>query len=183
MVKSPRRPPLIVTLRFDAETFAWLEILRTRHYPPRLNLVPAHLTLFHQLPGDQADDVLETARRLAEDTAPVPLQFTRPISLGNGVALEVESVPLSELRARFAAEWFDDLTTQDRQRFRPHVTIQNKVALREARALQSDLERDWRPATGSGEGVLIWRYLAGPWTLEDDVAFLRSGPDVAPGWG
>lgn len=181
MVKSPRRPPLIVTLRFDAETFAWLDALRTRHFPAHLNLVPAHLTLFHQLPGDRAVDVLETARRLAGDTASIPLQFTRPVSLGNGVALEVVSVPLSELRARFAAEWFHDLTNQDRQRsFRPHVTIQNKVAPAEARVLQSELEREWQPATATGEGLLIWRYLAGPWALEDDIAFSRPGAGLDP---
>jgi 2'-5' RNA ligase len=171
MIKSPRRPPLIVTLRFDAETFARLDALRTRHFPARLNIVPAHLTLFHHLPGDRTDDVVETARRLAAQTPIIPLRIARPVSLGNGVALEIESVPLSELRARFAAEWHDDLTPQDRQRFRPHVTIQNKVAPAEARTLLAQLAHDWRPMTASGEGLLVWRYLAGPWALEAESPF------------
>lgn len=168
---SSRRPPLIVTLRFDAETFKRLEELRTAHFPAHLNLVPAHLTLFHHLPGERCDAVMETARRLSADTAPFSLEMTGLVSLGHGVAIAVTSAALSELRARFAADWHDDLSAQDRQRFRPHVTIQNKVNAGTAATLKSLLERDWQPWTGRGEGLLIWRYLAGPWSLEDEVSF------------
>ncbi|WP_228763515.1 2'-5' RNA ligase family protein [Brevundimonas sp. SPF441] len=45
--------PLIVTAALDARAFAYFEALRRRHFPPHLNQIPAHLTLFHALPGDQ----------------------------------------------------------------------------------------------------------------------------------
>ena len=46
--------PLILTLALDAATQSWLESMRRAHFPPARNLVPAHVTLFHALPGDQA---------------------------------------------------------------------------------------------------------------------------------
>src|SRR5690606_9346017 len=52
--KSDRRKmvgqPLIVTATFGAADQAWLEDLRRAHYPQERNQVPAHLTLFRQLP-------------------------------------------------------------------------------------------------------------------------------------
>lgn len=175
MVKSPRRPPLIVTLRFDATTFATLDGLRTEHYPSRLNLVPAHLTLFHNLPGDQAAEVIATAHDLARETPPFALRITKPFSLGQGVALTVDCPALAAFRARFAADWQADLTPQDRQPFRPHVTIQNKVAHAEAAQLLQRLLDTWQPLMGRGEGLQVWRYLAGPWALEADISFDPSG--------
>ena len=50
--------PLILTLMLDAGTQAWLEALRRAHFPPGRNLVPAHVTLFHALPGAEGDAVL-----------------------------------------------------------------------------------------------------------------------------
>lgn len=180
MTTSSRRPPLIVTLRFDARTFALLDAMRTKHFPAHLNLVPAHLTLFHHLPGDRTGEVIATAERLAADTAPFSVLLDGVLDLGAGVAIEATSVILSELRQRFAAEWHDDLTAQDKQRFRPHVTIQNKVARSTAAELRTQLARDWKPVPAVAEGLLIWRYLAGPWTLECDVSFegCRHANDV-----
>jgi 2'-5' RNA ligase len=52
---------------------------------------------------------------------------------------------------------------QDSQRFQPHVTIQNKVAPDEARALHRRLSAEFQPFTIRGEGLILWRYLGGPW--------------------
>ena len=45
--------PLILTLAFDEATFARFDGLRRRHFPDALNLIPAHATLFHHLPGEE----------------------------------------------------------------------------------------------------------------------------------
>ncbi len=83
--------------------------------------------------------------------------------LGRGVAFEVACPPLVALREALAADWRDRLTAQDRQGYRPHVTIQNKVTPAEARTTQ---ERALgRPAHREGElqGLRLWHYRGGPW--------------------
>ena len=42
--------PIILTATFGDGDNGWLQQLRRDHYPAELNRVPAHLTLFHQLP-------------------------------------------------------------------------------------------------------------------------------------
>lgn len=164
-------PPLIVTLALDAESFAWLDALRQAHFPPARNFLKAHLTLFHKLPGGEAEAVGAVLRAVAADVEPLPLVFAEPMFLGRGVAVRVESAALHAVRARLAQRWRAWLTAQDRQGFRPHVTIQNKVAPERARALHADLAAGWAPRTGTGPGLVLWRYLGGPWAHVEDVAF------------
>jgi hypothetical protein len=55
------------------------------------------------------------------------------------------------------------LTPQDAAGWRPHVTIQNKVAPHEARALLRRLSQDFQPRRVAIGGLAIWRYRGGPW--------------------
>jgi len=55
------------------------------------------------------------------------------------------------------------LTPQDQAPWRAHVTIQNKVAPREARALQRRLSATFEPRPLAIRGLAAWRYLDGPW--------------------
>ena len=75
------------------------------------------------------------------------------------------------LRRELAATFADQLTPQDRQGFGPHVTIQNKVDPANARALRDTLSEAFIPLEGVGEGLLLWRYLDGPWALEAEFGF------------
>ncbi len=163
-------PALILTLALDPITFDLLDSLRRRHFPPALNLIPAHLTLFHKLPGDRLEAVAQSIAAAAPP-APIPLTIAGLRLLGRGVAFEVSSPPLGELRAHLARHWRDVLTPQDRQAFHPHVTIQNKTSPPAARALRDDLARTFQPIQARGVGVLVWRYLQGPWRLERRVDF------------
>ena len=43
--------PLILTLTLDEATQAYFNDLRRQHFPPNINYLAAHLTLFHHLPG------------------------------------------------------------------------------------------------------------------------------------
>src|SRR5215217_6904909 len=61
--------PLVLTLALDAATAAWLEALRRAHFPPERNLVPAHVTLFHALPGEA---IAAVRAALAEECAALP---------------------------------------------------------------------------------------------------------------
>ena len=51
------RPPFVLTLEMDGESFARFNELRQAHYPPERNLVPAHVTLFHRLPGERGREI------------------------------------------------------------------------------------------------------------------------------
>jgi hypothetical protein len=43
------------------------------------------------------------------------------------------------------------------------VTVQNKVAPDEARALHRSLEETFAPFEVASVGLMLWRYLGGPW--------------------
>ncbi len=169
-------PPLILTLGFDAESFARLDGLRRRHFPPERNLIPAHLTLFHHLPGAEEPAIMAELARVTSAQAPMALTVAGLRSLGKGVAFAVDSPDLVALRARLASSFGHWLTPQDRQGFRPHVTIQNKVTPEAARDLLGRLQAGFSPWPATGEGLLLWRYLGGPWEARASVPFSPSAP-------
>ncbi|MBA2466617.1 MAG: 2'-5' RNA ligase family protein [Sphingomonas sp.] len=153
---------LIVTAELGPEDFAWLDALRRRHYPPERNQVPAHLTLFHALPPSSEQ---EARARLAEHAAgSAPKACIAGImNLGGGVALRVVSEGLNAIRDALAHDLHGLLGAQDSGGWRPHVTIQNKVAPKLARQLRESLESNFaeRPLRIAGLG--LHRYLGGPW--------------------
>jgi hypothetical protein len=124
--------------------------------------VPAHLTLFHHLPpGVQA----EVGRRLAAyaATAAPEAAIAGVIDLGGGTALRVESDGLEDIRYDLALALRGLLTPQDMAPWRPHVTVQNKVEPKEAKALQMRLRAEFERRPLAIKGLALWRYLDGPW--------------------
>ena len=63
------------------------------------------------------------------------------------------------------------LTAQDGQGWRPHVTVQNKVATGVARALLAELQAEFTPFHFTAPGLVLWRYLGGPWERRAAFAF------------
>lgn len=155
--------PLILTLAFDEATFARFDGLRRRHFPEHLNFIPAHATLFHHLPGDRERAVIETVASLARAEAPPEVAVTGVRFTGRGVAYTLESPRLEAFRGRLAQAFAEALTAQDRQGWRPHVTVQNKVRPETARALHAALAADFAPHRFTAPAALLWRYLGGPW--------------------
>ena len=155
--------PLILTLALDAGSSAFLQALREAHYPRGRHIVPAHVTLFHALPGAEIATI--AARLAAECTATPPsgAMLGPSRSLGHGVALTVSAPAVAALRERLAEAWRDWLTPQDAQSWRPHATIQNKVSAETAHALHAELSATLPPRAGTAEGLLLWHYRGGPW--------------------
>ena len=83
--------------------------------------------------------------------------------LGAGVAYHVESKDLIEFRHNLSQHYESLLIPQDRQPFRPHVTIQNKVHPDVAKALLAKLSETFTPFMVKATGLSLWRYLGGPW--------------------
>ena len=154
--------PFVVTLGLDAELQERLERARQQFFPEHRNIVPAHVSLFHHLPGSAEQDVLATLRSVCAVTAPFTVAITGILGLGRGTAYRVAASGV--LHGRLADAWRPMLTRQDSQPWRPHVTIQNKVDPGEARALQTQLSAGFTPFEGRAEAVLLWRYVGGPWS-------------------
>lgn len=163
--------PLIVTLKLDERSFAFFEAERQRYFPPERNFIPAHLTLFHHLPGAELPKVLSDIEAESQAQAPFSLNVPGLVFLGRGVAYRLESDALAKLRQNLARRWAPWLTPQDRQATRPHVTIQNKVDPQQARQLLSELESRFTPFEAQAEGLLLWRYLGGPWDAAGHFPF------------
>jgi len=155
--------PLILTLRMDDLSQQGFNRLREEHFPKARNFIPAHLTLFHKLPGDRGREISQALKDLCHRQAPFSPTATGLIFMGRGVGYRLESSALQSVRKRLADEWGPWLGPQDRQGFRPHVTVQNKVPPEEARALYRSLEETFVPFQVGAEGLMLWRYLGGPW--------------------
>jgi hypothetical protein len=153
---------IIVTATFGDGDNGWLQDLRRTHYPPERNRVPAHLTLFRQLPPSVEDELATRLARFAAARTPFA-SVVGIMDLGEGTALKVESDDLVRIRDELADVFQGLLTPQDLAFWRPHVTIQNKVARREARALQRELRATFRPRPLSIKALAAWRYRDGPW--------------------
>ncbi len=163
--------PLILTLALHADDQARFERLRTLHFPADRNLIPAHITLFHHLPGPEMEAIQQTLAQRCATLPPFPVAASGLRFLGRGVAYSLLAPELIALRADLARHWHDWLTPQDRQGYRPHVTIQNKATPEAARTLQQNLEAAFAPFTVRTEGLLLWRYLGGPWEAVGRHAF------------
>jgi hypothetical protein len=153
---------IIITAEFAPPDFAWLEGLRRAHYPADRNQVPVHLTLFHSLPPSLLD---EARRQLAcQASAPPPRAMIAGLmDLDGGAAFRVVSDDLDAIRDDLAEHFHGSLGAPDSAGWRPHVTIQNKVPPKEARALIASLERDFQPRPLGIAALALHRYLGGPW--------------------
>lgn len=165
------QPPLIVTAALDEGAFAWFEDLRQSHFPRHRNQVPAHLTLFHALPGRHERIVAQTLTAACKTRRACQLNVRGPWSLGNGVAYKIASPDLDDLRTNLAKTFSPWLTRQDQAPFRPHITVQNKATPDDARLLLEQLQLEFEPFPIFAEGLLLWRYLGGPWALVERFEF------------
>ncbi|MGY1743979.1 2'-5' RNA ligase family protein [Blastococcus sp. SYSU D00695] len=154
--------PLVVTLLLADEAQQRFDRLRAAHFPPERNVLAAHVTLFHALPGEHLARV-DADLAAAASRPPFGVAVTGVRSLGRGVAYALASPELAALRARLATAWEPWLTPQDRRPHAPHVTVQNKVDPAVARALHAELAASFVPETVPARGLGLWRYLGGPW--------------------
>jgi 2'-5' RNA ligase len=153
---------LIVTAEIAHRDFSWLEGLRRAHYPPESNQVPAHLTLFHAVAPSAEAELCARVSRIVRRRPP-RAEIAGLMDLGGGVAFRVVSPDLDEIREELAHDLHGLLGAQDSGGWRPHITIQNKVAPKFARALEDSLERNFAPRSLAIGGLGVHRYLSGPW--------------------
>lgn len=153
---------LIVTAELGMADQAWLDGLRRAHYPPDRNRLPAHLTIFHALPPSAQGELRTRLKQMAAERSPRAC-IEGLMDLGGGVAFRVVSPDLDRMRQELAGSFHGLLSAQDVGGWRPHITIQNKVAPKVARALLVAFDRDFRMRPLDIHGIGLHRYLGGPW--------------------
>jgi 2'-5' RNA ligase len=155
--------PIIVTALLGRSDQAMFDALRREHYPPGRNVLPAHLTLFHHLPPSVE---AELKHRLTEATRGIRAPSAKAaalMSLGRGVAVKVESPELATIRSELAEAFAGLMMPQDAGAWRPHITIQNKVAPSMAKLLLGALGKEFRAREVEIAGLATWYYRGGPW--------------------
>ncbi|WP_345719669.1 2'-5' RNA ligase family protein [Qipengyuania qiaonensis] len=163
--------PLIVTAQLPRDLHARFTAMRTAHFPPERNYLEAHVTLFHALPAMCEGEACILLKRLAAEFAPVAAQVEGMMSLGGGTAIRLSSHGMLEVRAMIADHFRGLLTQQDQHAPRLHVTVQNKVTAKEAKALQAVLAGEIEPGPFAFRGLQLFRYRGGPWEQIRDFTF------------
>lgn len=153
---------LIVTAEIGPPDRSWLEALRQANYPRERNQVPVHLTIFHALPPSAETELRTRLARTVRRPRP-RATIAGLMDLGGGVALRIVSLDLDSIRQELAEDLQGLLSVQDVGGWRPHITVQNKVPAKLARALKDKLERNFEPRPLAISGLGLQRYLGGPW--------------------
>ena len=163
--------PFVLTLELDGASFARFNELRQTHYLPERNLVPAHVTLFHRLPGERSREIKALLAGLAAERKRFAISAGEIKTLERGVAIFLHAPQLHAVREELAAEWRPFLTDQDRHGFRPHVTIANNIPAGEAQRIRLSIAASSLPRRIEAVGLHLWRYRDGPWQHEQLFRF------------
>jgi hypothetical protein len=156
--------PLILTLTLDETSQAFFDAQRKKYFPPKINYLGAHLTLFHALPGQEEVAITDyLAEVTASQPGPLPLAVTGLKFMGRGVMYTLANPTLPALHRRLQQQWQPWLSAQDQQGLRPHITVQNKVDPAVARALLAELVAGFKTFEVQGTGLAVWAYRGGPW--------------------
>ena len=167
--------PFILTAALPPDIQSWTEGLRRAHYPPERNHLHAHVTLFHSFAPSLLDELKDFIGRVTAEFAAPQAWVSGIMDLGSGTAIALMSEELLELRALIAEHFHGSLTDQDLYEPRPHITIQNKVSKKEARALQAHLAP--KVALYAEKGAFAFPalelhlYQDGPWELVKRSSF------------
>ncbi|WP_207421208.1 2'-5' RNA ligase family protein [Desertivirga brevis] len=158
----------------EQEHASYFTSLRDHYFPVERNYLKAHITLFHHLP-----DTIELMEDLEQLTTKQPFFSIRTngfLFLGNGFAIKVESTELQQVHSALQQKWWASLTNQDKQKLRPHITIQNKVLPDQARISMNELETVFEDRIVPSMGLALWEYLGGPWKLKREFKWGRLRP-------
>ncbi len=162
--------PFVVTLEIDDQAQARFDRERAELFAPGRTQVGAHVTLFHAVPAEREPAVL-AALAVAAARDPFAVEVFELMPLGRGVAYRLRSAELLALHRELQRSWWDGLSPQDRQGFRPHVTVQNKVSPDVARHTLARLRQGFAPFEVTARALRLWRYDGGPWAYRERFAF------------
>ena len=163
--------PLIVTAEMPPDLFSWANQLRQDHFPPERNFLKAHVTLFHALPPSCEGELRDCLKQIVRENPPVPARLVGVMKLGKGTALKLDSEGMIAIWRELTDRFHGMLTPQDEHEPRLHVTLQNKVSIEEAKALQAELTPRVEPRDFAFTGLQLHAYRGGPWEELGRFAF------------
>lgn len=161
----------VLTLHTDARHQNVLNNLRNRYFPRRLNRIPAHVCLFHALPGSQLAKIRADIKAVVQEFTPflIETKDLRPFANGHGVALSVEAPLAPEVHQTLKNEWGPFLSKQD-QNFKPHYTIANQLVEMTCQKAVKEIRESFEGSKGQVDGLTLFRYERGLW--KDPQVFL-----------
>lgn len=189
---APESSVYVLTLTTTPSLTDPLTALRRSHFPRHLDHHPAHLTLFHALPGSQLPLITAALGELCSAQGPVGLTTGAAFRMRRGVGINVAdardggagrevggaggSRAARRLHGELQRRWWDVLSDQDRRPWRPHWTVQNKAADEGAvDAAMDEVRTGFRGAEGLATGCALWRYeKGGRWAFERGFDFGRD---------
>lgn len=175
-IRATGPPPLIVTVQLDPVARARFDRERLEHFPPGRTVIGAHVTLFHAVPA-AVERMVRDDLAASSDRPPFELAVSGLMSLGRRVAYRLQSAELAAMHRQLQLHCWADLTAQDRQGSRPHLTVQNKasaeVAAR-AGAARSALRTVQRSGDRSSAGALRG------WAVDRTCAVSLYRPALTP---
>ncbi|GME24775.1 rna ligase cyclic nucleotide phosphodiesterase [Neofusicoccum parvum] len=131
--------------------------------------------MFHALPGSEMDGIVAALDEHCRNTRPFKLTTGAPFRMKRGVGINVGqgSQAAQRVHEELQRRWADMLSAQDRLGWRPHWTIQNRVAEEVvATKTMDEVQREFQGAEGLAKGCTLWRYeRAGRWKFERDFDF------------
>jgi hypothetical protein len=167
--------PIIITAQMGKADQGWADALRSRHFPPERNQVKAHITLFHHLPPTHLPEIKARLAAMARECAAPPAMLSEVMLLGRGVAYRVDCPELVAMRDELAEGFTGLLTPQDQARPRLHITVQNKVEPKLAKALHAELTASFQPRPLAISGLSAFYYRGGPWDAIQSWSFSGGG--------
>lgn len=135
----------VLTLLTDSEHHKCMTALRRRYFPPKLNKLESHITLFHALPEEKLDhDIIPEIETRVSQTKPYRIQATGASRLNKGVAIDVaDDIDHAQrnrnndkprgrnmtriIHAELRKKWSAWLSEQDSRPPKIHYTVMNKV--------------------------------------------------------
>lgn len=157
--------PLILTFRLDPLSQERLDHWREIYFPKERNFLKAHLTIYHQLPGQNLRLIKEQLATLAKDRRRLSIRFDRLMTRQGFVGIAVESELMQAFRGELNEVFQTLLRAQDRQPYRPHVTVTNLGSPKDAARTLAALEREFNAWDGEITGLELFHYRGGPWEL------------------
>ncbi len=155
--------PIIITAKMGAADHGWANGLRRKYYPPERNHVDAHITLFRHLPPAYLREIKARLSAMTAQYPPPTAWLSDVMLLDRGVAYRAESPELLAMRADLMDALSGLLIPQDQVPPRLHITVQNKVEPRAAKALYAELSACFAPRQLDITGFAAYYYRGGPW--------------------
>lgn len=167
----------VLTLLTDTKHHRTLTETRKKYFPPRLNKLEAHITLFHALPGSKLEESIKpTLREVSNKTTQFHILAATPFRLNKGIAI---GMPKSQggddarqVHGQLKGAWREFLSSQDAGGFAAHYTIMNKVDdEKEVQKAFEQVQDEWRGCHGTVLGLSLFKYDRGHWVHEEDFKF------------